>query len=694
MAIETFFYDYYKLTKPSGKQLEEFSDYLQKPNSLFVKMEATHAAIINGNFRYYIPSRMKDGVASFRINDKPTKILKHHDAMSDPVGVVRGARFVPTVPSDLNSNPDVMTLMSDSAPIKKQLASMRNLWKAGVLNRDDWRGLGYIELLAEISDGKTIEQIKDGRFDAVSTSFRSPGNAFCSICAQNLAKDGYCEHEMGEMYEDDTEHGHKLPAIVIPGKHIYKETSFIVFDADPLTSVEIVDTDNIENNKTYNLTKEDTEDLSSDKVFFEFTDSVKEGTMKLTSAEQKVFDAVKALRKDMEDSKVIEFTKTIVGSMKDGKLPDQEEAELEDSVAIQYALEDLETKDEEIDGDKTCDDMREELKEMQKEGLISEEEFKAADAKLTTEQRKRLGGSTFCGPKRSFPVPDCAHVTAARRLIGRYKGPGSKSSILACVSRKAKALGCKGAKDSEPNTSNDSVPCKEKTLKDMTENELRALFHSAELELIDRKLTVQRECSDCALHVQKAEEAEKALKDYKENFSDIENDLAVLRKELRRSYQDVSDQVDAFLQLKVDFDTYKKDNLAMIGVLANKYDNIDIAMEELNKSNLADQETIIMDSFNLESVLEKVNDGMARDPQGTVADPTAGQDMNDDEDPYKDLPPGAKAVLEEIKEDIKDGEIIHAQGVYGKMVQFGVIDANKIKFDTLLAEAKGDTANN
>ena len=41
------------------------------------------------------------------------------------------------------------------------------------------------------------------------------------------------------------------------------------------------------------------------------------------------------------------------------------------------------------------------------------------------------------------------HVTAARRLLNRYKGPGSKSAILACVNRKAKSLGCDKGKDKE-----------------------------------------------------------------------------------------------------------------------------------------------------------------------------------------------------------------------------------------------------
>ena len=63
-------------------------------------------------------------------------------------------------------------------------------------------------------------------------------------------------------------------------------------------------------------------------------------------------------------------------------------------------------------------------------------------SKLSTAQRKKLKAGAFCGPERSFPVPDCAHVTAARRLIGKYKGPGNKDEILACVDRKEKSLNC------------------------------------------------------------------------------------------------------------------------------------------------------------------------------------------------------------------------------------------------------------
>jgi len=69
------------------------------------------------------------------------------------------------------------------------------------------------------------------------------------------------------------------------------------------------------------------------------------------------------------------------------------------------------------------------------------------EKKLTTAARNKMKSSTFCGPDKSFPVPDCKHVAVAKTYLGRYKGPGDKNKILSCVNRKAKALGCSSSKD-------------------------------------------------------------------------------------------------------------------------------------------------------------------------------------------------------------------------------------------------------
>lgn len=77
--------------------------------------------------------------------------------------------------------------------------------------------------------------------------------------------------------------------------------------------------------------------------------------------------------------------------------------------------------------------------------------------KLTTKDRKKLKSSTFCGPGRSFPVPDCKHVAVAKTYLGRAKfSTSTKQKIAACINRKAKQLGCNTSKKAK--ASEDTYP--------------------------------------------------------------------------------------------------------------------------------------------------------------------------------------------------------------------------------------------
>ena len=87
---------------------------------------------------------------------------------------------------------------------------------------------------------------------------------------------------------------------------------------------------------------------------------------------------------------------------------------------------------------------------------------KAMGKKLTTKDRKKLKSGTFCGPDRSFPVPDCKHVGTAKAYLGRSKfSAATKKKIAACINRKAKSLGCtpgKPAKADEGGTWDEIFP--------------------------------------------------------------------------------------------------------------------------------------------------------------------------------------------------------------------------------------------
>jgi len=128
------------------------------------------------------------------------------------------------------------------------------------------------------------------------------------------------------------------------------------------------------------------------------------------------------------------------------------------------------------------------------------------DKRLTTKERKGLSGSTFCGPNRSFPVPDASHARAAlQRLAQGYpKGAsaGTKARIRACVVRKAKKLGVKVSGESK--NSEDS---------NMDVKELEAKIATLEKSLADaegRERVLQKELEE----VQKSrDEALKTIHD-------------------------------------------------------------------------------------------------------------------------------------------------------------------------------------
>jgi len=76
--------------------------------------------------------------------------------------------------------------------------------------------------------------------------------------------------------------------------------------------------------------------------------------------------------------------------------------------------------------------------------LADIEGYTIEEATLFYEQRKKLSASTFCGPNRSYPAQDAAHVrNAFARLaqFGKRLAPAVRARILASLKRKAKRFG-------------------------------------------------------------------------------------------------------------------------------------------------------------------------------------------------------------------------------------------------------------
>jgi len=64
------------------------------------------------------------------------------------------------------------------------------------------------------------------------------------------------------------------------------------------------------------------------------------------------------------------------------------------------------------------------------------------ESKLSYAERSNLPSGAFCGPDRSFPAHDAAHVrNGLARLKNSHFSPAVKARILACLRRRAKKYG-------------------------------------------------------------------------------------------------------------------------------------------------------------------------------------------------------------------------------------------------------------
>ena len=160
------------------------------------------------------------------------------------------------------------------------------------------------------------------------------------------------------------------------------------------------------------------------------------------------------------------------------------------------------------------------------------------DKMLSTEARNSLPDSAFCGPERSFPVPDCAHVTAARRLIGRSKySDSTKSKILACVDKKAQAMKC-DSKDSAYNELLEKYVDLENRL-----NELLNVLENKKVEEVDNKVEKVENTTQDAVVVEKTIESPSVhhAEDSVDSLNKQEKKLPAFEQKVVDSYKEIKE---------------------------------------------------------------------------------------------------------------------------------------------------------
>jgi hypothetical protein len=607
---------------------------------LKVKIAATHSGIITRNNMFYLPDKMKKAAPTF-LEDYGKPVLKHHNERQDSIGRVIDSVYLDTSgvikdsfstlfdSSKLFNEVSLRDFCDGRMPFGLQVDFARNhLINDRSLESSVYVGLGHIQIVADITDPDAIQKFLDGRFLTGSVGART-NSAVCSVCKQDYTKDGSCEHVPGAIYD-----GKKC--VLITGDFFYDEYSVVNSPADRQSRVlELYYNGNVNNIEVKN----------------EFAGNVYEVRLDFPQYEKKEERMADRAKDKKEETKIEDAVKTEEQTI--GKEEETETQKVEDSQKTELSIEDMLILAVEKE-DELTDEVVDKLYDAMFDGF--------EDAKLSTEKRKKLSKSTFCGPNRSFPVPDCAHVTAARRLIGKYKGSGDKSKIIACVDRKAKAMGCdKKTKDAISHA---------RVLQMLTQTMAEHMYEKKSREEDGEAPVLSDEDVTALTSVMKnlvsmvgkdnfvavLSSGEKGLKDVVKHFQDIDLlqeiiSLETKMGELRGEMIETETERDA---LKDEYDILQKENEGIRDELISekqkvrdyRVDKLSIltslkdgeVKEEQKTEWLSLSDEVLESSLNnlnkeidIVKLSDKLNDGTSRKPQGEVGDPTLGfEDMTED----------------------------------------------------------------
>jgi hypothetical protein len=349
-------------------------------------------------------------------------------------------------------------------------------------------------------------------------------------------------------------------------------------------------------------------------VSFQLVDSLEEETgmkVKNKPADTKNEEALEQDASSTEDPETAEVSgETLpVEQDSDPKVKEEEESEEEEENPDPRKTVDEALKCLFEDSENFTDELAELLNNELELVIESDTEISdLLDAKLSTKKRKSLAPSTFCGPKKSFPVPDCAHVVAARRLIGRYKGPGSKEEILSCVSTKAKALGCAGKKDCQEDSQ--EVVDQGVILSDLSDEELGSTILLVEKLMVERGLKAERKCDKC-------EDFETQVSDFEAEVPKLQDTITVLRSEWKVTSAEYTASEDAHSETLKEFNDSLKSMATTLLLLTDK-DSSEEDLEARVKAMTLEDLKKIVSEVDISEVISLVRSGLSREPEGTV----------------------------------------------------------------------------
>jgi hypothetical protein len=393
-------------TEPSGYRLR-------------AKVRMTFAGIRTRNKAVYLPDEHYKSAITF-IKPYPKPIQLHHQDDRDPIGRVIDVRYIDTTNEAVNVDSRVGGIMkvfkdSKAKPIAR-LGTIPTFLSMSQNNQ--YRGVGHILGLWDVTDPDAIRKILDGRYLTVSTGM-APRSAYCSACAlQGELIDWarqVCEHEPGEIVDG-------VECVKVPMNYDWEEVSPVNHPAAQLAQIievgnDITFADAIQKNQpiAYPLF-EDCFAVKNDTVV-RLTDSANVDADNL-------FDWTNVNKLDNNANTPHIHQANVIGEMKQDRGLDQKGLTMKLTELTKDTASNYEAIAKHLDG----------------------------AARLTGDLLKDLEDSVFIGPNRTFPVRDLKHAEAIKSLLEEIEDSDSKAAILESLTDKVTALTSPGDSPAEEST--------------------------------------------------------------------------------------------------------------------------------------------------------------------------------------------------------------------------------------------------
>lgn len=473
--------------EPGKRHLFETKDSLEPTGyRLRAKVRMTFAGLRTRNKALYLPDEHYKSAGSF-IKPYPKPIQLHHNDERDPIGRVIDVRYVDTSNEAISLDSRVATAMKTFRDSKsKPLARMGTVPTFLSMSKNaQYRGVGHLLGLWDVTDPDAIRKILDGRYLTVSTAM-APAGACCSICALKGEFVDWaveqCEHERGDFVDG-------VECVAIPYNYDWEEVSPVNHPAAKLAQIIEVGTD-LSFSDAVNKNIIDSSPLFEDVhvVHDQKAFRIKDWT-EITNKD--LFDWTENSNSINNSNTPLNLSTNVIGKKNDGLDHDNKGQNMK--------LTDL-TKDTSSNYDAIAKHL--------------------SGARMTGDLLGALEDSVFVGPSRTFPVTDLDHASAIKALLAEIEDSESKSTLLEAIEDRVVALTPAPAEEPAAEVIVDSAPAvvvetDSVSLSKAEFDELKALADQTEDLRLDRDL-LKRKVESLKAEVKALSDAQsETLKSYK-----------------------------------------------------------------------------------------------------------------------------------------------------------------------------------